>query len=93
MTPSELERLAVLETRIGTVDKRTERIEAKLDSVMQTKADKTAVDDACGLIADHDKQLATFRGGLIIVAVLVPLLSAIISGIAVAVIVKALVGS
>jgi hypothetical protein len=43
MTPQEVERLAVLEQQLTDLDTRMDRMETKLDAVLNTKADKEQV--------------------------------------------------
>ena len=76
---SDAERLAVLETKIEVVDCRTERIEAKLDMVIDCKADKSEVEAQAKAIKDSQSDIDKFKGALIILGVFSPVLSALIT--------------
>ena len=71
MTRTEIERLAAVEERLDSVDRRTERIESKLDAAIECKADKTelatlseAVDKKAS--ADDFKEMRRLLVGILI---------------------------
>lgn len=71
MTAQELERLAVVESRIDTIDERTARIEQKLDDAIACKADKDDVialkkDVSLKADADDFKELRRLFIGILI---------------------------
>ena len=70
--PPDGERLARVEERLDAVDKRTERMEAKLDDAIACKADKSDVDDMSKTLSDHSKTLNRIVGALVLIAAGVP---------------------
>lgn len=92
MTKTEIERLAILETRIDAVDERTERIEAKLDEALLHKAEKSELDAVCTKVTAHEKTLNEWKGSLNATRWVGQILGAIFSGIVVAVVTHLIMG-
>lgn len=70
MTGAENERLAVMERRMDDLCDRFGRVEEKLDAVLETKADKAAVERDIQVIRDRMWNLAIGVAGTAIVTLL-----------------------
>lgn len=72
------ERLAILESEIGAVKDSTTRIEAKLDTVIENKAERSDLVATCATVAEHEAAINKFRGSLVIVGAIGPAITGVI---------------
>ena len=76
--PPDGERLARVEERIDAVDKRTERIEAKLDDFAACKADQDDVDKMSATLKAHGTSIDSITGAIKFIAISLPLVLTVI---------------
>ena len=72
MTKTEIERLAVVESKIDTIESVVNRMENKLDDAISCKADKTEVESIVATQVEHDRAISRLAGGLALVVVGIP---------------------
>jgi uncharacterized coiled-coil protein SlyX len=73
------ERLASLEQCMNQVEQSVERIEHKLDLVIEQKADRSDLRATADTVAEHQTAIDKFRGALLIVGVFGPVFAAVIT--------------
>jgi hypothetical protein len=72
------ERLASLEQCMNQVEQSVERIEHKLDLVIEQKADRSDLKATTATVVEHQTAIDKFRGGLLIVGLFGPMLTGIV---------------
>ena len=66
-TKSEKERLAVIETKMDSVEKSVSKLHEKFDKVMEEKADKSRVDKIEENLNGLKLKIALYTGGAVVI--------------------------